>query len=970
MDSALVKIPAIHGHGEYIVQYHWGGYNDCIDVAVLPLINGVKQVPEIAPANDHFKFGFISNLTTLARVDHCQYVSRTLYQINRSMFPIPGYQNGNIVNPALPGVDGGCANPNICYQSKQIMNPNDGGTELPEAKRSVAGCIEHCQATNKHRFALMDNMKTCVCGTSAVASDSQIWGHGQVFQMGFAVSCDEQGQIPFQTCFAIPPPGLRNSKNQTREVAVESCKTRCVGYKTVMAEEGYIVPVCEGVNIVPIEPPPKVSLSVGNPSGVTMSGRGESVDLGAGTNIPWGVGNCDKGCFENEPAGTSMCYGLYKFGSREVEEVFITSPRDIFDEIWYSTCYRQSRIRLMKGVKCKPPVCVPPEMKEWRFADSCISCDNMKANSKPGITPHWVIAPQNECIACFPPLFDGPVFRAPAVGQIVGGWASPDGAMNMQYVLAEGGKGVTFTVTCASCQTATSWVAVGINPSGSMSGTSGVRCNFADSSVSEIQIAGYSANSIAKSSAASKLSAVSVDPAKKTFTFTTHELGSHKVALSGTQMWVMAYANGVVATKHDARYNNQNLNFKLVDDTSAPTKAPGLAPTYPTAAPTETSSPTSAPSKGPTQSGVTYAPTIPTTNVPTAQPTIPMIVVESTIGIRGTTKAKFEGSNAEANFKAQMTLFATDLVGETVTCTISKISDTNAARRRRLQAAGISVAFSLAPVPATFAVGEFTSKLSTFLTDTTKEGFASKAQVGEVEIISAPASAMVATPGGAGEGSKKPDAIVVVILAAVGINGVLLIVVASTILAVVAVVMKRRADFHKDGMNTGKTMEKEGVELSDTIEMMKSVERRNSLNPVHSSIRVKSSPAIPPKPELPTKRELPAKPKLPTLPKQKKLPTLPTLEIDPVAQPKLPTLPTLEIDPVLPTTVASESTLDFLEVMGPSKKLPLGASIPVPGSPNPMPRRGSQKLPRPPSVSIRANRLDGTGAKVPDAIML
>ena len=84
-DTALIKLPRSLPAGEYIAHYRWSGYNDCVDIAVLP------PKPSGAPAitgeiNDFARFGY-NNVTSHAevwsRVDHCQYLRRTLDLIDR-----------------------------------------------------------------------------------------------------------------------------------------------------------------------------------------------------------------------------------------------------------------------------------------------------------------------------------------------------------------------------------------------------------------------------------------------------------------------------------------------------------------------------------------------------------------------------------------------------------------------------------------------------------------------------------------------------------------------------------------------------------------------------------------------------------------------------------------------------------------------------------------------------------------------
>ena len=166
--------------------------------------------------------------------------------------------------------------------------------------------------------ALDDYVKTDHCQYAShaswpVANDGTTCAGGQVQPAGTG------------TCFAIPPEGQRNSLGQTNEQALQSCKDRCSSassnYNTFNGQvvRGY----CSALNIVPLTAPP--DLAFPNEQ-----------------NIPWGVGGCTRGCFANEPAGSSICYGLREMGSRAVEAPWDIVRDDPRDETFYSTCYRRA----------------------------------------------------------------------------------------------------------------------------------------------------------------------------------------------------------------------------------------------------------------------------------------------------------------------------------------------------------------------------------------------------------------------------------------------------------------------------------------------------------------------------------------------------------------------------------------------------------------------------------------------------
>lgn len=60
MDLAFMEIPAGSASGQYVVQYLWNGYYDCVDVNVL-----TSQSTDV--------FGTGSNDTSLDRIDHCTF---------------------------------------------------------------------------------------------------------------------------------------------------------------------------------------------------------------------------------------------------------------------------------------------------------------------------------------------------------------------------------------------------------------------------------------------------------------------------------------------------------------------------------------------------------------------------------------------------------------------------------------------------------------------------------------------------------------------------------------------------------------------------------------------------------------------------------------------------------------------------------------------------------------------------------
>ena len=106
-DTARFAVPAVGGPGQYIVQYYWRGYRDCIDVDVLP------ATTPVAPTSQAMYGGLQADPGTggggstgpapptapveyaMTKRDHCQYVAGlfTLYERTRggvqTCHPIP-----------------------------------------------------------------------------------------------------------------------------------------------------------------------------------------------------------------------------------------------------------------------------------------------------------------------------------------------------------------------------------------------------------------------------------------------------------------------------------------------------------------------------------------------------------------------------------------------------------------------------------------------------------------------------------------------------------------------------------------------------------------------------------------------------------------------------------------------------------------------------------------------------------------
>jgi hypothetical protein len=77
--------------------------------------------------------------------------------------------------------------------------------------------------------------------------------------------------------------------------------------------------------------------------------------------------DCNADCFEHELAAqradSFVCYPLKKAGVRIVEEDWTLATTDVYDEVWYSTCYVFEPLREFTGlpttVRSSPPPPLP-----------------------------------------------------------------------------------------------------------------------------------------------------------------------------------------------------------------------------------------------------------------------------------------------------------------------------------------------------------------------------------------------------------------------------------------------------------------------------------------------------------------------------------------------------------------------------------------------------------------------------------
>lgn len=483
------------------MKYSWSSYSDIVDIAVLPpKPNGSLGIatPQHTEAGDFHRYAWFDNSasTEWIRIDHCQYLRRTL------------------------GSWKGGANLSTSAAYVQKTYPDKPLNTYTEIKTQAA-------------------------------------------------------------CIAIPPPAKVSSLNYTDQQALALCQKRA------------ILVGAEGINVVPMDPPPKVKLSFDDPGNVAAyyNGDSASVNIVSGINIPWGTGNCQRKYFANEPAGTKICYPLSVYGTRDnAQDRFQVEEEDPEDEVWYSTCYNMAKKRNFDtpcGTQCQPNM-----VKKWRFGDQCISCADATRNSIYTNVPHWELADSSNCHACWAPLSDAPPFRPAPADAPENGWISPDGGMSMTWTRTVGtSTSVTFVVTCAACTTESGWLAIGPSPHSGMIGTHAVRWQFSGTGGVNGSAAAVNEVRISQKSAAVEVVApghlkgimtTSKFGKAKTLTFSAAQIGNHTFPGHGNQKWAWAYRTDGGFIQHGASLNDRGvveLSFTLDPaPVPAPTKPPVFDP--------------------------------------------------------------------------------------------------------------------------------------------------------------------------------------------------------------------------------------------------------------------------------------------------------------------------------------------------------------------------------------------------------
>jgi hypothetical protein len=112
--------------------------------------------------------------------------------------------------------------------------------------------------------------------------------------------------------------------------------------------------------------------------------------------IPWDKQPC-KGTykdFKDAPDDTHICYSVNPRTPTDVLNTFVVTD-DPTSPYFYGTCYVRNPNKIMLGYTFKPLNL--PEKVDWRYIDSCISCDDHET-WKTAILPFWKLT--DECRNC------------------------------------------------------------------------------------------------------------------------------------------------------------------------------------------------------------------------------------------------------------------------------------------------------------------------------------------------------------------------------------------------------------------------------------------------------------------------------------------------------------------------------------------------------------------------------------------
>ena len=217
-DTARFSIPARGGAGEYIVQYYWRGYRDCIDVGVLPAtvpvgtssqaIYGGLAVTGGSGDGGGGNNGDAAVIVTMTKTDHCQY-SMSRGQLYDRRDSLPGTQVCQSVPP--PGETNSQGQTRQlaldkclerCKTAEQCDAVNVVPAEPPAAtvfKTAAVHNVPWGDETGCNQQAVLANepLGTSICYGLAVVEEREL-DVGEAYTI---VDNDPQDEVFYSTCY-------------------------------------------------------------------------------------------------------------------------------------------------------------------------------------------------------------------------------------------------------------------------------------------------------------------------------------------------------------------------------------------------------------------------------------------------------------------------------------------------------------------------------------------------------------------------------------------------------------------------------------------------------------------------------------------------------------------------------------------------------------------------------------------------
>jgi hypothetical protein len=248
------------------MHYQFEGYYDCVDIAVLPPVAvpplNIAMRPAIATSSDYSRFAYPDDEAgerPFSRVDHCQFVRRTLGKRNygTTLATSAAYVAAEFKNKCTGASDMSCD----ALHGTMFWPP----TKNLGRGRTKSECMSQCAGENQPRYSIttLDSNGQGFCRCYGWSASTVNWLSGPWIGVPNGASYESVGlsscgievqQSAYGACIAIPPTGSRNSLNQTAHEALDACKARGRNMKA------------DGLNVVPIVAPPLAQLGVADSS--------------------------------------------------------------------------------------------------------------------------------------------------------------------------------------------------------------------------------------------------------------------------------------------------------------------------------------------------------------------------------------------------------------------------------------------------------------------------------------------------------------------------------------------------------------------------------------------------------------------------------------------------------------------------------------------------------------------------------